>query len=301
MGTFLSLRPARWSQALWRKASPVKRRTLAIVAPALAMLLFVGACSDSPDNDAGPGPVGPVGPQGDIGPQGDVGSQGDVGPGGGAEKIPGSGDIVVEARDISGFERLDLAGEGRVDVSVGGDPSLTIETDSNLMEYLEVSVTGTTLTLRTVGDGAFDIDPTASIIWRVTVPTLAAVTLSGAGSVDVADLEGDRFDATVDGVGDITLPGLDVGAFAARIHGVGSIIAGGTADSVDVAVEGPGMIDFGELETANASLLINDSADITIWATDTIDISGDGPGTVALYGSPEVSGGGDLVTLLGEK
>jgi hypothetical protein len=186
-------------------------------------------------------------------------------------------------------------------VTLGDDPSLTIETDDNLMEYLEVSVSGTTLTLRTVGDGAFDIDPTASIIWRVTVPKLAAIAISGAGSVDVPDLEGDRIDAILDGAGDITLPGLDADTLVAQINGAGSIIAGGTADRVEATVNGAGTIDLGELETAKASLLINSSANITIWATDKVDISGDGLGTVAVYGSPEVSGGGDRVTLLGEK
>ncbi len=271
----------------------MRRRTLTNVA--LATLLLIGSCSDSSDNGVGPGPVGPVGPQGEVGPQADVG------PGGGAEKIPGSGNIVVEARDVAGFERIDLAGEGRVEVTLGGDASMTIETDDNLMEYLEVSVSGSTLTLRTVGDGSFDIDPTASIIWRVTVPTLAAVTISGAGSIDVAGVEGERIDATVDGAGDITLPGLDAATLVAQINGAGSIVAGGTADSVDAAVNGAGTIDFGELKAANASLLINSSANITIWATDMIDISGNGPGTVAVYGSPEVSGGGDRVTLLGDK
>lgn len=71
--------------------------------------------------------------------------------------------------------------------------------------------------------------------------------------------------------------------------------------SVDASVNGAGTIDLGELEAANASLLINSSADFIIWATEKINISGDGPGTVAVYGSPEISGGGDRVTLLGEK
>ncbi len=273
----------------------MKQRALAGAALALATLLIFGACSDTPDTGVGPGPVGPVGPQGEVGPQGDIE------PGGGAEKIPGSGDIVVETRDVAGFERIDLAGEGRVEVSLGGDPSLTIETDDNLMEYLEILVSGTTLTLRTIGDGAFDIDPTASIVWRVTVPMLVEVTISGAGSIDAPGLEGDRIDASVDGAGDITLPGLDTGVLVAQINGAGSIIAGGAAESVDASVNGAGTIDLGELETVDASLRINSSANVTVWATGEIDISGDGPGTVAVYGSPEISGGGDRVTLLGEK
>lgn len=262
---------------------------------ALATLLLVGACSDSPDSGVGPGPVGSVGPQGDIGPQGNVGAAGD------AEKIADSGDIVVEARNVAGFERVDLAGEGRVEVSIGGDPSLTIETDDNLMEYLEVSVSGTTLTLQTVGDGAVGLDPTASIIWRVTAPKAVAVTISGAGSIDCPGLEGSRIDVTVDGAGDITLPGLNADTLVAEISGAGSITADGTVDGVEATVSGAGTIDFGELESADASLLIKSSANITIWATERIDIAGDGLGTVALYGSPEISGSGDRVTMLGEK
>jgi hypothetical protein len=209
--------------------------------------------------------------------------------------------VVVETRDVTGFGRIDLAGEGTVAVSLGGEPSVTIETDDNLMEYVEATVSDDTLTLRTVGEGAFDIDPTDSVVWRVTVPSLVDVAVSGAGSVDVPGFSGERLDVAIGGVGDITLPGLAVDTLAVVVDGVGTITADGTADSVDVTQSGVGIIDLSGVETAAAAVLITSTSDVAIWATERVEISGDGLGSISVYGSPTISGGGDRVTLLGDR
>lgn len=186
-------------------------------------------------------------------------------------------------------------------MSLGGEPSLTIETDDNLMEYLEATVSGDTLALRTVGEGAFDIEPTASVVWRVTVPSLVGVAVSGAGSIDIPGFGGDRLAVNVGGVGDITLPGLTVDTLVVLVDGVGTVVADGTANRVDITQSGVGTIDLGELETATAAVLVTSASDVVIWSTDQVEISGDGVGTIGVYGSPEVSGGGDRVTLLGDR
>ena len=178
---------------------------------------------------------------------------------------------------------------------------LTIETDDNLMEYLEASVTGDTLTLRTIGEGAFDIEPSDSVIWRATAPAVVAVEISGAGSIDVPVLSGDRLDVAVGGVGDITLPTLNLDTLAVVVDGVGTVVADGTAGSVDVTQNATGTIDLGGLEAATAAVLIESISNVVVWATDRVEISGDGRGTISVYGSPEISGGGDQVTLLGQK
>lgn len=79
------------------KGLTVKQRVAAGVALVAATLLIIGACSDT---DTGPGPQEEPGPQEDAGPTD------------GTETITGSGTVVVESRDVAGFERIDLAGEG---------------------------------------------------------------------------------------------------------------------------------------------------------------------------------------------
>lgn len=269
-----------------------RRLATAVVA---GLMLLVGACGSTVDLEGGPGPVGPVGPQGDQGPQGDIGPQG------GASIVRGSGIVVVETREVSNFDRIDLAGEGNVVVSLGDDYSMTIETDDNLMELLDASVVGDTLVLATVGDEPIDIDPTDSITWSLTMPTVVGVTISGAGTIDLSGVDVDRLDAVVKGAGDINLSQLAVAHLNAAIDGAGNIRATGTAERASLRIDGAGSIEAGDLRMVDVSCAFRTAGNMVVWATGKLAVSGDGIGTVSVYGSPEVSGHSDKVTLMGDK
>ena len=61
--------------------------------------------------------------------------------------INGSGDIVTESRDVSGFDKVALAGFGDVTIEVGDEESLTVSTDDNIMPYVTTEVKNNTLVL----------------------------------------------------------------------------------------------------------------------------------------------------------
>jgi hypothetical protein len=269
----------------------VKHRTTTIAALALAGITLFAACSDTPGG--GPGPDGPVGPQGDLGPQNDLGPQG------GGERLAGSGTMVVETREVAGFDRIDLAGEGTVIVTTGEDHSLSIETDDNLFEHLEVSVAGGLLTLAT--EPGFDIDPTDSITWQVGLPDLTAVTISGAGTIEAPRLTTDRLTAAISGAGVIVLDDLTTTHLNLSVSGAGTITASGTADSVEVGSTGTGTIEAGGLEVATAAVAMPGVGDITLWVTDRLDVDYSGLGSLSVYGAPEITGDADRVTLLGDR
>ena len=79
------------------------------------------------DDDSTVGPVGPVGPVGDD-----------------EDGIEGSGDVITETRDVAGFRRIVLVGEGNVIITQGDSESLEVTTDDNLMQYIETSLNGKT-------------------------------------------------------------------------------------------------------------------------------------------------------------
>ncbi|OGO16907.1 MAG: hypothetical protein A2Z14_01960 [Chloroflexi bacterium RBG_16_48_8] len=57
------------------------------------------------------------------------------------QTIQGSRNIITEARDVGGFNRIELEGMGKVILTQGEEESLTIEADDNLMEYITTEVT----------------------------------------------------------------------------------------------------------------------------------------------------------------
>ena len=55
------------------------------------------------------------------------------------DAVRGSGDIVTEVREVSGFSEVHLEGSGDVVVEIGENESLTVEADDNLGTPLEVA------------------------------------------------------------------------------------------------------------------------------------------------------------------
>jgi hypothetical protein len=274
-----------------RKEQPTMKPLLTILAAVLAVALALTACDNAPDGP-GPGPLHEPGPGADHQP----GPQDSPGPQGNPELIPGSGTITTETRELADFDRIELAGEGRVIVTISDDPGLTISTDDNIHEYLEATVSNGTLLLATRGSGAFDIDPTDSVTWTVQAPQITGLQLGGAGFIGVTGLQSDQVEAAISGAGDIELADLATSHFTAVLSGVGIITASGTADSVELAVTGIGDIDTANLQATTGVVSINSAGNITVTATDSLDVEATGLGTVTVHGSPDVTGDNARVT-----
>ena len=93
--------------------------------------------------------------------------------------VRGSGDIVKESRDVDGFDRIVVTGAGTVIITQGGSESLTIETDDNLMEYIETEVSGNTLEIGFTRDTAFSpggggkvLEPSEGFVFEIRIRKL---------------------------------------------------------------------------------------------------------------------------------
>jgi hypothetical protein len=207
--------------------------------------------------------------------------------------VEGSGTVITQKRDVSGFDEVVFASEGMVVITVGGEESLRIEAEDNLMPYLESTVQGGRLEIRT--ESGVDIDPTTEIIFAIAADDLTAIDLSGAGTIAVGDVETTVFEVTLRGAGDITAAALTAELLEVEILGAGEVTVTGVADSQSVSIAGAGSYHGDELESSLADVAIPGSGDATVWVADELEVEINGIGTVAYYGDPEVtsSGGGE--------
>ena len=236
--------------------------------------------------------------------------------------IQGSGKIVTESVDVSGFDRISLDGSANVYIKQGQAESLTVEADDNILPLLESTVQAGELVLTTKPNQS--INPSKPIVYRITVKELSGISLRGSGSFFVSPVESNAMDISVLGSGDInledltteklslTLSGSGTIAIArltatsvdASVKGSGDIELAGTADSQTVSFSGSGSYQAGDLQTETTEVSIPGSAEVTVWATDALKASIDGSGTISYYGQPSVdqSGGGSgTLKSLGEK
>lgn len=206
----------------------------------------------------------------------------------------GSGNVVTETREVGGFDRIDLAGQGRVEVVLGDSEGLVIEAEDNLMPLLTSDVDDGTLVLGTTQN----IAPTEDIVYAVTVVTLEAVEVSGSGEILAPDVNAGTIAATVSGSGDIFMTDMEVGDLAASISGSGYIEVTGVATALEVTISGSGDLNAEALSADTATISISGSGNSVVNVSDELSADISGSGSIEYLGDPtvesEVSGSGNI-------
>ncbi len=233
--------------------------------------------------------------------------------------VTGSGKMVTESFDVQGFDQIRIGTSGVLYIEQGNEFSLSIEADDNILPLLDVEVEQGVLTLRTEPD----ITPLQfeTIIYRVTLPELSMIDLSGSADIRVEDFSADSLSVNINGSGDVTFVNLDVTSLSVRISGSGDMIlpnvsadtilaeinnsglmdVAGETEALTVKVSGSGDLLADALKASTVEVAVNGSGDAMVWAVDTLDVSISGSGNVQYLGAPEltekISGGGDLTKL----
>src|SRR5688572_24579099 len=97
----------------------------------------------------------------------------------GLKTVEGSGNVVVEQREVSGFSAVSMSGFGELIIQQTGKESLSITADDNLLPLLTSKVQGNQLVL---GADAI-LNPTQPVVYRLEVGQLNSIGLSGSGTV----------------------------------------------------------------------------------------------------------------------
>ncbi len=219
-----------------------------------------------------------------------------------ATVVNGSGDLVTETREVSGFDSIEVDGSGEVNITQGGGETPTVETDDNVMEHVETEVRGGTLHLG-FKPGINLIDATR-LVFTVGVDDLNGINVSGSGDVEADLLATDRLEIDVSGSGDVQIGDLTADTLTVKISGSGDVDLAGEATRQDISISGSGRYRAGDLASESADIDISGSGNATVWSTEALDASISGSGVVNYYGRPAISssqsGSGELNSL-GEK
>lgn len=224
--------------------------------------------------------------------------------------VRGSGNIITEEREVRGFTRIEMAGAGRIILTQGDTESLSIETDDNLMEYIETRVAGDTLEIDFTDEiilapgGGDVLEPTRGFVFQISVIDLEAIAVSGGADIQIEKLKTGQLQISFSGAGDITIDDLNANSLEVVISGAGNVDLTGKVLSQEIRLSGLGRYAGSDLESRQASVTISGAGGAAVWATDTLEVVISGAGDVEYYGSPivspEISGLGRIQGL-GEK
>ena len=219
--------------------------------------------------------------------------------------VRGSGNLTTETRPVSGFDTIRLDGAGRLLISQGMSESLEIQAEDNLIDELTSQVEGGTLVLGyQERPWRKSILPTRPIVYTLVVTDLAKLILNGAGDIDLQSLQTDALTLEINGAGNFNITNLTADNLSVNLAGTGSITVTGVLAEQEIILDGAGSYQAGDLQTRSTAIKINGLGSGTVWATETLDISINGGGSVGYYGSPsvtqEITGLGEVKNL-GEK
>ena len=207
----------------------------------------------------------------------------------GCSFVRGSGVVITETREVSGFNRVELDSIGELTIIQGESESLTIEAESNIVRRVITDVSAGTLRIEFTGGTLGDVIPTEPILYELTMRDISGINLSGAGRIYSANIATSSLDLDVSGIGDVIIDNLIADRADVDLTGAGTIDLAGIIEEQHVKLSSVGNYSAGGLQSKRAEIALSGAGTATLWAVEELDVVISGVGTVDYYGDPVVS------------
>lgn len=185
---------------------------------------------------------------------------------GGSAGVPGSGVEATQTRALDGdFDRIEIDGTGRIEVTRSTTATLEIAADDNLLPLITHRVADGRLLIRP----SEAIAPKSELVIRIQLPALKQLTLRGSAAANLPDMAGDDL--------------------AVEIQGAGTVKVAGSLTRFDATVNGAGSIEAGELAADTVAITLSGAGKAEIRARKELAVVVNGVGRVRYHGSPQVS------------
>lgn len=176
---------------------------------------------------------------------------------------PGSGVAATQNRVVDDFHAISLGGVGNVNVSVGGEKSVTVTLDDNLIDTVRTEVVNGELKINTEGNYRSSIGLNVDVM----VPTLDSVKVSGVGDLNATGVSGESLKVSLSGVGDVAVSG--------------------EVDDLNLSLSGVGDANLRDLKAKSVKVSASGTGDATVHAIESVDAKASGVCDITVYGNPE--------------
>jgi len=213
------------------------------------------------------------------------------------KRVKGSGKIAVTTRVITGYNSVDVSGSFDVYVRQDSVQSVRIETDDNLLEYVETREEGGVLYIDVRGN--YNLKPTDVIKVYVAGPSFRKFDASGACDFYTQGLVSSNESISIElsGSSDADME-LKAPRIKGDLTGAGSLKLKG--QTKDLEIDGTGSSSFKciEMMAENVEVDITGSGNAEVFASVKLDVSVTGSGSVKYTGTPavnqKISGSGSI-------
>lgn len=209
----------------------------------------------------------------------------------GAHVIHGKGKKSTEIPSVAAFNAVDVNVVSDVNITVTEGSAYGVELSGyeNILKHIKTEVKDGTLSITYDLDDTWNIDDEDTKI-RISVPSLTALSLSGAPDVDVmGSIKGDAFKLDISGAGDVTIDNINTNKLDADLSGVAALkVKGGMVKMANYDISGAGKIEAFALQTEETTTSISGAGKSEVWASGKLTADISGAGSVKYKGSPQV-------------
>jgi hypothetical protein len=178
----------------------------------------------------------------------------------------------------------------------GEEESLTIEASPEILGRIKTEVKDSKLTIRFsrhwldwIGEVLAAGFAGMRVRYDLTVKELTALAITGAGRVQVANLEADHLALELRGAGQLSVESLGAEQLQIDLSGAGQIKVGGRVTEQAVKITGAGSYDAPNLESQRAKATLTGLGGATVWVVEDLEATIRSVGSVSYYGAPTVS------------
>lgn len=200
-------------------------------------------------------------------------------------KIKGDGNISIKQIEINSPREIEIEGKANL-LYIDSDKNyVKIETDSNLMEYVEIEERNGKLKISI----SSKISPT-NINIAVNTDRVEKIELEGAiNLLSKGLIKAENLTLEMEGSNDVIFKQIDIKGLYVEIDGSGNILASGNADNMELEINGSGDMNMKDVESNNVKAQINGSGDIIVKCNNSINAKIFGSGDIIYYGNPKNS------------
>ena len=201
--------------------------------------------------------------------------------------IQPSKNLITRNYKVSDFTKIDAGAVGDIyyTQSTDGKTSVQISGPDNYVNMFEVAIKDSTLVINLPKNSNFG--NTKNLKIAVSSPKLNAVYFKGVGNILIKDgLTTDRLVVNSKGVGNVKISSLTCQSLEVESTGVGDVELQGNAKDVVLESQGVGNIEAEELQAENVNATSRGVGNITCHATQSIDASVKGVGSIKYKGNP---------------
>ena len=202
------------------------------------------------------------------------------------DTIDGSGNIVTEVHDLSGFDAVKAGGSSDVEITLGDYWHVELVTDDNLHEYMEIFLENGALRIKT--REMVNLRPTDKLLVRVVMPALNEIVASGASTITVeSEIVQSDLSVRASGSSDVHLQ-VDLDKLTVRCSGSSDVYITGYARHAKVTASGSSDFMGKTFSCATAEVVLSGSSDMYAIIREKVSGRLSGSSDLHISGSPAV-------------